>query len=61
MPRNTKDFKEHTKNNTLEDNALCEQGNCKNPATKHSWSDGHSCTDCADKNSAAANKLRSGL
>ena len=59
MGRNYADFHESTQDDRLGDNATCEQGNCKKPATKFSWSDGNSCTDCHNANQNAANTMRS--
>ena len=59
MGRNNKDFHESTRDDRLGDNATCEQGNCKKPATKFSWSDGNSCSDCEYENHRAANAMRS--
>lgn len=47
MGRNNKDFNE-SKDSRLSDDASCEQGSCKEPATKFSWKNGNFCTDCWD-------------
>jgi len=43
MGRNNADFQGDSR---LLDGQSCEQGNCKEPATKFSWANGAFCSDC---------------
>lgn len=43
MGRNNKDFSGDSR---LSGDESCEQGDCKQPATKFSWANGTFCSDC---------------